>query len=365
MPNLSLPIQRYLLRPGTTANISCKFHDHRRVDWVDYCKGLGIFYVVLGHVLRGLRQGVILSDSPLCQFTDNWLYSFHMPLFFFLSGLFVQRSTRRSVAEFTLDKAAVLVYPYFVWSILQGLAETSHYANHPIAITDLLKIGWIPIAQYWFFYTLFSVFLIYMLFNTMFASDIPFLCVSISWFVLERSGLELIKWDVMHYIGSFAVYFAAGAAVAPGSILMKFAELRNRWLLAICIGAYGVVALEIVAHPEHDSIVMPARAAAGIIATIGLAILIARSAKFSLIKLWGILSLEIYVAHSLAAAPMRVALYRILDFREPWLYIVVCVFVGLHGPIFLAYVCHWLGFPYAFRASGWRLQSWAESSSRT
>src|SRR5436189_523053 len=102
MPTLRILIQRYLLRPGTTANISRKFHDQRRVDWVDYCRGLGIFYVVLGHVLRGLRQGAILGDSPWCQFVDSWLYSFHMPLFFFLSGLFIKRSIRGSVAWFTL-----------------------------------------------------------------------------------------------------------------------------------------------------------------------------------------------------------------------------------------------------------------------
>jgi fucose 4-O-acetylase-like acetyltransferase len=45
-----------------------------RVGWIDFCKGIGIFLVVLGHILRD----VIAVD---------YIYSFHMPLFFFLSGL--------------------------------------------------------------------------------------------------------------------------------------------------------------------------------------------------------------------------------------------------------------------------------------
>ena len=45
----------------------------RRIAWIDEAKGIGIFFVMLGHCyLNG-------------KFTF-WFYSFHMALFFFLSG---------------------------------------------------------------------------------------------------------------------------------------------------------------------------------------------------------------------------------------------------------------------------------------
>lgn len=47
--------------------------DNGRIAWVDIAKGLGIFLVVLGHTYR---------KNPV----QNWIYSFHMPLFFILSG---------------------------------------------------------------------------------------------------------------------------------------------------------------------------------------------------------------------------------------------------------------------------------------
>lgn len=45
----------------------------KRIDWIDYAKAIGIFLVVVGHTYAG-------------NALTNWIYSFHMPLFFFLSG---------------------------------------------------------------------------------------------------------------------------------------------------------------------------------------------------------------------------------------------------------------------------------------
>ena len=45
-----------------------------RIEWIDFAKGLTILLVVVGHTIsNGLIRGSI--------------FSFHMPLFFFLSGI--------------------------------------------------------------------------------------------------------------------------------------------------------------------------------------------------------------------------------------------------------------------------------------
>lgn len=43
--------------------------EKERLSWLDVLKGIGIILVVMGH---------IYSNSIIF----NWLYSFHMPLFF-------------------------------------------------------------------------------------------------------------------------------------------------------------------------------------------------------------------------------------------------------------------------------------------
>lgn len=47
--------------------------EKERLSWLDVLKGIGIILVVMGH---------IYSNSIIF----NWLYSFHMPLFFFSAG---------------------------------------------------------------------------------------------------------------------------------------------------------------------------------------------------------------------------------------------------------------------------------------
>lgn len=44
-----------------------------RIKWVDTAKAIGIAAIVLGHTV---------GESPL----KTYVYSFHIPLFFFLSG---------------------------------------------------------------------------------------------------------------------------------------------------------------------------------------------------------------------------------------------------------------------------------------
>lgn len=71
-----------------------------RINWIDWAKFFGIFLVVLGHVY--------ITDYPFKVF----IYSFHMPLFFALSGLTFR--PRRVIDEIKLSAKRLLV-PYCVF----------------------------------------------------------------------------------------------------------------------------------------------------------------------------------------------------------------------------------------------------------
>jgi len=329
----------------------------QRLDWVDYSKGLGIFLIVATHVLGGLHERAI-TDLYMYQFIETSVSIFHVPLFFFLSGLFIRRSARRSVTDFVVDKTAVVLYPYFVWSISQGLLQIalSQYANRPVSAVDLLKIAYVPIGQFYFLYTLFVIMMIYRLFYRRSGSDIVFVSVTIVCFIIERSGFNLIQWNVAHDVAYFLIYFGFGVAAAQTSILARAPEWRSVWLLAILIGGYGAIVIGVTAHWEQEPIVTPMLVMSGIAATVALAILIGRSSTLPFVKLWGTRSLEIYVAHVIAAAAMRIALQRILGFNLPVAQIVLCTAVGIYGPILLAYLSQQLIGPYAFTLSQTRVQ---------
>lgn len=72
----------------------------KRNNIIDLTKGIGIFLVILGH-----------NESPLTAY----IYSFHMPLFFLISGMF--HSSEKNYTIFMKKKIKSLLIPYISFSI--------------------------------------------------------------------------------------------------------------------------------------------------------------------------------------------------------------------------------------------------------
>ena len=129
------------------------------VQWVDWAKGIGISCVVFGHAWRGLHPGVRVHSPPLLVLLDSAIYGFHMPLFFFLSGLFVVKSARQPAREFVGKKLKSIVYPYFLWSFLQaGMASVLRdytQSNKGIVFAQVMRASlYFPYSQFWFLYVM-------------------------------------------------------------------------------------------------------------------------------------------------------------------------------------------------------------------
>src|SRR5690606_30506079 len=136
--------------------------DNREV-WVDHAKALGIVLVVYGHVMRGLHSAGIAMPETLFRLADSIVYSFHMPLFFFLAGLFFYQSIAAKDARGLLySKLDTIVYPYVLWSLLQGLIEATlaDYTNGAVTYGEVFALLWAPRAQFWFLYALLLCFLL-------------------------------------------------------------------------------------------------------------------------------------------------------------------------------------------------------------
>ncbi|OUP21238.1 hypothetical protein B5F32_05385 [Parabacteroides distasonis] len=92
-------------------------------------KGVAIFAVVLGHT----------SLPTVCRVI---IYSFHMPLFFMLSGVFLFNSCLRNRrGDFLLKKAKGLLVAYVIFNLVLtafygSLAELSAYLGGKDSIYD-------------------------------------------------------------------------------------------------------------------------------------------------------------------------------------------------------------------------------------
>jgi fucose 4-O-acetylase-like acetyltransferase len=92
----------------------------KRSNLADLVKGLAIILVVFGHTEQGvLHRG--WWSGPWASFSEAFIYSFHMPAFFFVSGLFVFGSIqRRGPGNFTLEKVKTVLYPYLLFAIISA-----------------------------------------------------------------------------------------------------------------------------------------------------------------------------------------------------------------------------------------------------
>lgn len=88
-----------------------------RLDYIDTAKGIGIIFVVIYHHLLG------------AEFITNWISSFHMPLFFMISGyLFAFRDDySKSIGAFVVQKLKGLIYPFFTLSFIVLLWNVLFY----------------------------------------------------------------------------------------------------------------------------------------------------------------------------------------------------------------------------------------------
>lgn len=82
--------------------------EQKRLIWVDYAKSIGIFLVVLGHAT---------SNYSLRSF----IYVFHIPLFFFISGMFFSFDKYPSYKSFFKRRFSQLVIPYLIFNFITYL----------------------------------------------------------------------------------------------------------------------------------------------------------------------------------------------------------------------------------------------------
>jgi acyltransferase len=96
-----------------------------RVYWIDALKAIAIILVVIGH-------------SPGIQgysYIVKYIYSFHIPLFFLISGiLFDAKMVENDLSPFLKKQARGLLIPYFAWGFLTYIpwyVIARHFGSYP------------------------------------------------------------------------------------------------------------------------------------------------------------------------------------------------------------------------------------------
>jgi fucose 4-O-acetylase-like acetyltransferase len=360
----------------------------QRREWVDISRGIGIVLVVVGHTLRGLVSSSVMINSTGMRFVDGWIYAFHMPLFFFLAGVFLPRSAQQPFGRFATRQFERLGYPYLLWGTLQSVLQilSSRYTNHAATASELWKIVYSPPMQFWFLYVLFLSNALFVALWKRRVTRLGILILAIFAFAVP-SIISLGPWGVVYQICDNFIYIALGVALGPalltalvsnplksyqsslapgerpsplptprvvaGREAVRRIRIRAGCLLFSIFG-YGIVSLYIYRPPMAAGQYFFKVSAAvvayiGIGATISLSIALATFRIGPMMQYLGERTLPIFVAHTLASAAFRIGLDKILGITDPTIHLLGGIVVGIGVPLILVRLSETSSLPYLFQ----------------
>ncbi len=195
----------------------------KRVEWIDTLRGLAMFFVVLGHAF--------IDKNNIIR---NYIYSFHMPLFFFISGLTTKRNDIKFI-DYLKKKTKSILIPYLFLNIFMLLYKIimNFIAGMYPSLNILKSLGAffngygdsIPCIQSWFLLALFVMDLIFFILTKITKNDKQLTIGVVLIFILgciysKTNSSFLMLWHIDTALIGLLFYYL-------GYIFMKYINKLN------------------------------------------------------------------------------------------------------------------------------------------
>jgi len=315
-----------------------------RMHWVDYLRGIAIVLVVYRHVLLGIQDSGIKTPTAL-ETANMIFFSFRMPLFFILSGIFISGSLKkRTVKQFVTDKFELLLYPYFIWAFIQVTLQIllGQFTNSARTIHDYIYILYQPASldQFWYLPALFNATIVYVLIKTK---------LKATWWMQVIIGVGLYYLSPHLQFSSmladwmeFYIFFALGDIISV--LFFKPATqrfLKSPYTILALIPVFAITQYLYLSHVQRFDPLMRGHIVFILIALIGclsMTVLAFRIEQWNILKFLRVLgfhSLYIYVMHVMVAAMSRAVLTRFFGIHNPEVLLCFGIFFGVTIPVMI------------------------------
>lgn len=152
----------------------------KRLDYLDMTKGLGMILVLIGH----LQGDSIFTFSPYIQPLCVFIFSFHMPMFFIVSGILlaIKNDEVKPLKEVAKSRFRGIMIPYLWFSLFYLIVVVTALIKGEIAVQTLYLNIWYVISGYgmnvlWFLPALYLGELLFIFLRRRIRDHIPFITV--------------------------------------------------------------------------------------------------------------------------------------------------------------------------------------------
>ncbi|MGN0489678.1 MAG: acyltransferase family protein [Ruminococcus sp.] len=234
----------------------------KRMQWLDIAKGIGIILVILGHAPRDIMRQQFFG----IDFGYQFIYAFHMQLFFIVSGyLFCISVNKYSPGKFLKKRVQSLLMPWLVYTLL--IYVIRYAAEFVPKLAQILSTGDFHMMSFWdymllavecnnpysfhlwFIFVAFLVqiicFAMFRLLNLIFKNEktsfvwIIILVLSIAGYFASRFGTVM----VIKLLGLQMFSFVLGACMG----VFNLDRLLEKNSVSIVISGFGIVAVTLYA----------------------------------------------------------------------------------------------------------------------
>jgi fucose 4-O-acetylase-like acetyltransferase len=312
-----------------------------RLAWVDYLRGIAIVLVVYRHVLLGLQRGDLAIPVALVN-ANMIFYSFRMPLFFILSGIFISSSiAKRPLKKLIYIKFENLLYPYLIWVFIQVTLQIllSRYTNTERTLRDYTFILYDPklLDQFWYLPALFNATIAYLLIKTkLHAPNWLQLILGLVFYLLSP---HIHQFSMLSDWMKFYIFFALGDIMSVQFFNPRSQSfLKSPWTLLLITPIFVLTQIYYLHLPRDPYGEVP-QIPFLLIALIGCLSMFVLSFRLQslnilrFLRVLGFHSLFIYVMHVLVAAFVRVLLTKYFGLHNAEILLICGILAALTIPI--------------------------------
>lgn len=229
----------------------------KKITYISLLQIVGPIFVILGHVAN---NGFISSESAWWLFSKDWIYIFHMPLFFMVSGYLLSYKgylRDRTYGQFMFGKMKRLLIPYLIINSLVWLAMLTLQiiqGNVSITITEIL-LGFIrprtnALTYLWFLFALFLVFLTTPLLKKLLDFKKPLCVIIIVVFCVVLYILPLnTEYFALSDLHKDLLFFVFGCLLGQMEF-DKFISMMTKYRIWFIIGAIATSAVALIWYEQ-------------------------------------------------------------------------------------------------------------------
>lgn len=269
---------------------------NNKTEWVTSLKSFGIIAVILGHIAT--------------PFSDL-IYSWHMPLFFMISGFFI--NSKRKISDLVVKDWKRLMVPFFIFSFIAIILtsfkifllgrEQLNYTNELFAVIYWMDYKHL-INTYgfvlWFLPTLFFAKQIYYIITTLFSSILIQICFFV--FVFISSFYISMPFAFSNAMNSVLWVFSGSLLF---SLISKINDTKCNTIIVLLAAViavfyiyFGIPKLDMAAIIYEDKIINVLWAFLLVVFfSLFFKIVTAKYKNNNLIKLWGEGTMLLFILH--------------------------------------------------------------------